>query len=86
MKKKSLFIIQFFILLSWFSTEAQNNAWCVVMTERNFAQTYNNSLEFPTEYIKGQWKKAPKPNLQAHYLKRRCVLYGKKGSTVKECF
>jgi tetratricopeptide (TPR) repeat protein len=57
MKIKSFFFISLCFLLGISAINAQNNSWCAVMTEGNFAQTYDNSATFPAQFIKDQWAK-----------------------------
>jgi len=57
MNTKLFLIFPILFLLGLTILQAQNNTWCAVMMEGNYAQTYDNSTEFPTTFIKNQWAK-----------------------------
>jgi tetratricopeptide (TPR) repeat protein len=55
MKNKFFLLLILSFLFALNNADAQNNTWCTVMVEGNFAQTYDNSLDFPSKFIKTQW-------------------------------
>jgi len=57
MKTKLFLILPMLFLLELTTVQAQNNTWCAVLMEGNYAQTYDNSAEFPKTFIKAQWDK-----------------------------
>jgi tetratricopeptide (TPR) repeat protein len=54
--KMSYLLIPFYFLLSINLVQAQNNSWCAVMMEGDFAQTYDHSKDFPSKFIESKWR------------------------------
>ncbi|BDS13550.1 DUF7477 domain-containing protein [Aureispira anguillae] len=57
MKMNFFLMLQFLSLWGLTALSAQNNTWCAVMMEGSHSQTYDNSTNFPSDFIKSQWDK-----------------------------
>ncbi len=51
---KKYYLILLFLGLGTSFVLAQNNAWCVVISQKNIGQTYTGSELFPTEFVSQQ--------------------------------
>lgn len=52
-----LLLLGCLFLFSIANSQAQNNTWAVVMTEKGGTQSYDSGTEFPAAFIERQWNK-----------------------------